>query len=102
MAIYTEVTRKDATRIAEEFTLGDLVSSSGVKNGSVNTHYLLETKRGRFFAKIDEVKRLARALQSEERLHELNPFARVGDAVAEEHDALALEQLARLRGRGRQ
>ncbi|MGB7946769.1 MAG: phosphotransferase, partial [Candidatus Binatia bacterium] len=56
MAIYTEITKKDATRITEEFTLGDLISTSGVKNGSVNTHYLLETKRGRFFAKIDEVK----------------------------------------------
>jgi len=56
MAIYTEITKKDATKIVEEFTLGDLVSCSGIKNGSVNTHYLLETKRGRFFAKIDEVK----------------------------------------------
>ena len=56
MAIYTEITKKDATKIVEEFTLGDLISCSGIKNGSVNTHYLLETKRGKFFAKIDEVK----------------------------------------------
>jgi len=56
MAIYTEIKKTDATKIVEEFALGDLVSSSGIKNGSVNTHYLLETKRGRFFAKIDEVK----------------------------------------------
>jgi homoserine kinase type II len=56
MAIYTELTRKDAARIVEEFALGDLVSCSGIKNGSVNTHYLLETKRGRYFARIDEVK----------------------------------------------
>jgi len=56
MAIYTELTKKDALKIVEEFTLGDLVSFAGIKNGSVNTHYLLETKRGRFFAKIDEVK----------------------------------------------
>src|SRR5918999_4837514 len=56
MAIYTELTKKDATKIAEEFTLGDLISHAGIRNGSVNTHYLLETKRGRFFAKIDEVK----------------------------------------------
>lgn len=56
MAIYTTLTKKDISGIVEEFALGDLVSFSGVKNGSVNTHYLIETKRGRFFAKIDEVK----------------------------------------------
>jgi homoserine kinase type II len=56
MAIYTEFTKKDAAKIVEEFALGDLLSHSGIRNGSVNTHYLLETKRGRFFAKIDEVK----------------------------------------------
>jgi homoserine kinase type II len=27
-----------------------------VRDGSVNTHYLIETKKGKFFAKIDEVK----------------------------------------------
>src|SRR6476660_9885381 len=56
MAIYTEIKKTDATKIVEEFALGDLLSFSGIKNGSVNTHYLLETKRGRFFAKVDEVK----------------------------------------------
>jgi homoserine kinase type II len=56
MAIYTALSKKDISRIVDEFTLGDLVSFSGVKNGSVNTHYLIETKRGKFFAKIDEVK----------------------------------------------
>lgn len=56
MAIYTVLVKKDVSRIVDEFTLGDLVSFSGVKNGSVNTHYLIETKRGKYFAKIDEVK----------------------------------------------
>jgi homoserine kinase type II len=56
MAIYTTLTKKDITKIADEFALGDLVSFTGIKNGSVNTHYLIETKRGRYFAKIDEVK----------------------------------------------
>jgi hypothetical protein len=51
MAIYTPLAKKDAIKIADEFTLGDLLSFTGIKNGSVNTHYLLETKRGRFFAK---------------------------------------------------
>ena len=56
MAIYTTLTKKDIAKIADEFALGDLVSFTGIKNGSVNTHYLVETKRGRYFAKIDEVK----------------------------------------------
>jgi hypothetical protein len=37
---------------------GKLVKFSGVPAGSVNTHYLLETPKGRFFLKIDEVKKL--------------------------------------------
>ncbi len=56
MAIYSVLGKKDISKIADEFTLGELSSYSGIKNGSVNTHYLIETKRGRFFAKIDEVK----------------------------------------------
>jgi len=56
MAIYTPLTKRETGRIVEEFGLGDLLSYTGIRNGSVNTHYLLETKRGRFFVKIDEVK----------------------------------------------
>ena len=56
MAIYTTLTKKEIAQVVDEFELGDLVSFSGVKNGSVNTHYMIETKRGRYFAKIDEVK----------------------------------------------
>jgi homoserine kinase type II len=56
MAVYTTISKKEIGAIAEEFALGDLVSYSGIKNGSVNTHYVIETKRGRYFAKLDEVK----------------------------------------------
>ncbi len=56
MAIYTRLSKKECSLIADEFGLGDIVSYSGVRNGSVNTHYLLETKKGRFFLKVDEVK----------------------------------------------
>lgn len=56
MAIYTPLNKKESAKVAEEFGLGDMVSYSGTRNGSVNTHYLLETKRGRYFIKIDEVK----------------------------------------------
>lgn len=56
MAIYTPLTKREIAHIADEFGLGDLLSYAGVRNGSVNTHYLIETKKGRFFVKIDEVK----------------------------------------------
>src|SRR5262245_51832663 len=56
MAIYTALNKKEVAKIADEFALGDLVSFAGVKNGSVNTHYLIETKRGKYFAKLEEVK----------------------------------------------
>jgi len=56
MAIYTSLTKKDIAKIVDEFTLGDVVAFSGIRNGSVNTHYIVETKRGKFFVKIDEVK----------------------------------------------
>ena len=56
MAIYTALTKRDINKIVDEFALGELTSFTGMKNGSVNTHYLIETKRGKFFAKIDEIK----------------------------------------------
>src|SRR5207248_3478391 len=56
MAVYTSLSKKDIVKIVDEFALGDLVSFTGMRTGSVNTHYLIETKRGKFFAKIDEVK----------------------------------------------
>jgi homoserine kinase type II len=56
MAIYTILNKRDCVRIADEFGLADLITYTGIRNGSVNTHYLLETKRGRFFLKVDEVK----------------------------------------------
>lgn len=56
MAIYTSLTKREAAKIADEFALGELSSYAGIRNGSVNTHYLLETKRGRFLVKIDEIK----------------------------------------------
>jgi homoserine kinase type II len=56
MAVFTPLTKRDCVKIADDFGLGDLTSHTGIRNGSVNTHYLLETRRGRFFVKIDEVK----------------------------------------------
>ncbi|MFQ5681998.1 MAG: homoserine kinase [Candidatus Binatia bacterium] len=56
MAVYTPLTKRESSRIVEEFGLGGVLSLTGIRTGSVNTHYLLESKRGRFLIKIDEVK----------------------------------------------
>jgi len=56
MAIYTTLSKKDIAKLVDEYALGDLVAFTGVRNGSVNTHYLIETKKGKYFVKIDEIK----------------------------------------------
>ena len=57
MAVYTLLDRKMLGTLAEHYGLGKLLRASGVPAGSVNTHYLLETRKGKFFLKIDEVKK---------------------------------------------
>ncbi len=56
MAIYTILNRKILTGFAAEYELGRLGKFAGIPAGSVNTHYLLVTSKGKFFLKIDEVK----------------------------------------------
>jgi len=56
MAVYTILKRKSLAGFAEHYGLGKLLKFSGVPAGSVNTHYLLETNKGKFFLKVDEVK----------------------------------------------
>jgi homoserine kinase type II len=58
MAVYTLLDRKTLAHLSEHYGLGKLMKASGVPAGSVNTHYLLETRKGKFFLKIDEVKRV--------------------------------------------
>jgi fructosamine-3-kinase len=61
MAVYTVLNQKDLNSIAAVYGLGKLIRGEGVSAGSVNTLYLLETAKGRFFLKIDEVKVYPRA-----------------------------------------
>ena len=56
MAAYTHLTKKDANALAADYGLPKVLSVRAVREGSVNTHYLLETVRGKFIVKIDEVK----------------------------------------------
>jgi homoserine kinase type II len=56
MAVYTILDRKTLASLAEDHNLGRLTKVTGVPAGSVNTHYLLETRKGKFFLKVDEIK----------------------------------------------
>ena len=56
MAVYTELSKPFLKEIAEDYTLGRVVGATGIAQGSVNTNYLLETAKGKFLLRIDEVK----------------------------------------------
>jgi len=56
MAAYTKVSKKEFNEIAADYGLPRLVGTREIREGSVNTHYLVETAKGKFLVKIDEVK----------------------------------------------
>src|SRR5262249_26148364 len=56
MAVYTVLDERELAEIVEDYGLVKLTGFHGVPTGSVNTHYLLETVRGRHLLRIDEVK----------------------------------------------
>jgi homoserine kinase type II len=56
MAVYTALETADLTQLAQDCGFVRLIDSRGVPAGSVNTHYLLETPKGKLFVKVDEIK----------------------------------------------
>ncbi len=56
MAVYTFLSKREASELALDYGLPKVVAIRPIPEGSVNTHYLLETTKGRFLIKIDEVK----------------------------------------------
>ena len=62
MAVYTLIDREELAQIVEDYGLGKLLVTDGITRGSVNTHYLLNTARGKFLLKIDEVKSVPGAI----------------------------------------
>ena len=56
MAVLTLIDRKELDDVIVDYGLGKLVQSDGFARNSVNTHYLLNTSKGKFLLKIDEVK----------------------------------------------
>jgi homoserine kinase type II len=56
MAVYTELTKPFLKELADDYGLGRVGSFTGIPEGSVNSNYLLETAKGRFLLRVDEVK----------------------------------------------
>jgi homoserine kinase type II len=56
MAAYTQLHKKDANEIAADYGLPKVTAVRPIRDGSANTHYALETVRGKFLIKIEEVK----------------------------------------------
>ena len=56
MAVYTELTKPFLKELADDYGLGRVGSFAGIPEGSVNSNYLLETAKGRFLLRVDEVK----------------------------------------------
>jgi homoserine kinase type II len=56
MAVYTVLDKRALADIVEDYGLVKLITANGISSGSINTHYLLETPRGKHLLRVDEVK----------------------------------------------
>jgi homoserine kinase type II len=56
MAVYTVLEPAEFAQIAQEYGIPQPTSAEGLPAGSVNTHYLLVTAKGRYLLKVDEIK----------------------------------------------
>ncbi len=56
MVAYTHLTKKEANGIGADYGLPKISALRPLRDGSVNSHYSLETARGKYLIKIDAVK----------------------------------------------
>ena len=56
MAVYTELSKPFLKELGEDYALGRVNNCIAIPEGSVNSNYLLETAKGRFLLRVDEVK----------------------------------------------
>lgn len=56
MAVYTEPSRDFTEELGEDYGFGRILKLTGIPEGSVNSNFAVETARGRFLLRIDEVK----------------------------------------------
>src|SRR5262245_5598544 len=55
MAVYTTLSKTEVADIVEDYGLVKLSALTAIAEGSVNSNFCLETQRGRFLLRIDEV-----------------------------------------------
>jgi homoserine kinase type II len=56
MAAYTELHKPFLEQLGEDYNLGRIVGAVSIPQGSVNSNYLIESAKGRFLLRVDEVK----------------------------------------------
>jgi homoserine kinase type II len=56
MAAYTELSKPFLKELSDDYSLGRVTGATGIPTGSVNSNYILETAKGKFLLRIDEVK----------------------------------------------
>jgi homoserine kinase type II len=56
MAAYTELSKPFLKELSDDYSLGRVTGATGIRTGSVNSNYILETAKGKFLLRIDEVK----------------------------------------------
>src|SRR5271155_4211644 len=56
MAVYTELSKSFVEELGEDYNLGRLNALGGITEGSVNSNYLLESAKGKFLLRVDEIK----------------------------------------------
>jgi homoserine kinase type II len=56
MAVYTALSKTEIADIVEDYGLVKVTALSAIAEGSVNSNYCLESQRGRYLLRIDEVK----------------------------------------------
>ena len=56
MAVNTLLEKRQLAQLAEDYGLGKVQTTDGVVAGSVNTYYRIDTSKGRYLVRIDEVK----------------------------------------------
>lgn len=56
MAVYTELSKSFLDQLGDDYSLGRILAANGIAHGSVNSNYLIETSKGRFLLRVDEVK----------------------------------------------
>jgi homoserine kinase type II len=56
MAVYTELRKPFLDQLVDDYNFGRIGNVTGIPEGSVNSNYLLETVRGKYLLRVDEVK----------------------------------------------